>query len=182
MNEFEWLYGGDPKQMLRDLGARGGKRKLQLFWGACLREQGRGDEAEMIERFADGFATKSDLIAAPGEQWLSAEDAWYRAVKACDLGDEAHEERLRRCAWVRDLFGNPFRPRSLNAAWLHWNDGAVRKTVRTIYDEGRFADLPLLADALEEAGCDDAFLLHHCRQAGGHVRGCWAVDLLTGRG
>jgi hypothetical protein len=44
-----------------------------------------------------------------------------------------------------------------------------------------FADLPILADALEDAGCTEAAVLAHCRGGGEHVRGCWAVDLLTGR-
>jgi hypothetical protein len=48
--------------------------------------------------------------------------------------------------------------------------------------EVRFADMPILADALEEAGCADAAILGHCRGGGEHVRGCWVVDLLTGRG
>jgi hypothetical protein len=41
--------------------------------------------------------------------------------------------------------------------------------------------MPILADALEEAGCDHADILTHCREPGEHVLGCWVVDLLTGR-
>ena len=47
---------------------------------------------------------------------------------------------------------------------------------------GDYGGLPVLADALEEAGCTDADLLAHCRSGGGHLRGCWAVDLLLGKG
>jgi hypothetical protein len=50
-----------------------------------------------------------------------------------------------------------------------------------IYDQRAFDDLPILADALEEAGCQDADILGHCRQPGPHVLGCWAVDLLLGK-
>ncbi|MBI1831034.1 MAG: hypothetical protein HYR84_06255 [Planctomycetes bacterium] len=57
----------------------------------------------------------------------------------------------------------------------------VRTLAQTIYDERRFADMPLLADALTEAGCTDANILNHCRQPGEHVRGCWVVDLLLGK-
>jgi hypothetical protein len=42
--------------------------------------------------------------------------------------------------------------------------------------------LAVLADALEEAGCDNEDILSHLRGPGPHVSGCWAVDLLTGRG
>jgi hypothetical protein len=52
---------------------------------------------------------------------------------------------------------------------------------RAAYVERHFGDLPILADALEEAGCADAAILAHCRSGGAHVRGCWVVDLLTGR-
>jgi hypothetical protein len=53
---------------------------------------------------------------------------------------------------------------------------------QAIYEGRRFADLPVLADALEDAGCADAALLGHCRGPGEHVRGCWVVDLLLGKG
>ncbi len=58
---------------------------------------------------------------------------------------------------------------------------SVSEIARTIYDSGDFSRLPLLADALEDAGCTDAELLGHLRGLGVHVRGCWAVDLLTGK-
>jgi hypothetical protein len=62
-----------------------------------------------------------------------------------------------------------------------WVTNAVTGLSQTIYDERHFNELPILADALEEAGCTDADLLGHCRQPGEHVRGCWAVDLLLGK-
>jgi hypothetical protein len=82
---------------------------------------------------------------------------------------------------VRDLFVNPFRPVTADPAWLAWNDGSVRKLAQAIYEEGAFDRLPLLADALEDAGCHNADILTHCRQPGEHVRGCWAVDLVLGK-
>jgi len=63
---------------------------------------------------------------------------------------------------------------------LTWNNGTVPALARTIYDERRFEDLLILADALEEAGCLDKDILKHCRGAGPHVRGCWVLDLLLG--
>ena len=55
---------------------------------------------------------------------------------------------------------------------------AVKALAQSIYDDRRFADLPNLADALEELGCTNHEIARHCRQQGEHVRGCWAVDLL----
>jgi hypothetical protein len=82
---------------------------------------------------------------------------------------------------LRDVIGNPFAPIEVERRWLRWNRGGVRKLAQVVYDERRFEDLPVLADALEEAGCTHADILTHCRQPGEHVRGCWVVDLLLGK-
>ena len=70
-----------------------------------------------------------------------------------------------------------FRARPL----LRWNGGTLTGLARTIYEGRRFAELPILADALEDAGCDDDDLLAHCRGGGEHVRGCWVLDHLLGK-
>jgi hypothetical protein len=70
---------------------------------------------------------------------------------------------------------------TITPAWAAWNDGTIPKLAQAIYEERAFDRLPILADALEEAGCDNADILAHCRQPGPHVRGCWVVDLLVGK-
>jgi hypothetical protein len=86
-------------------------------------------------------------------------------------------------ALLRCVFGDPFRPApAADPSWLAWNGSTVAKLAAAVYDGRRFADLPILADALEDAGCTDATILSHCRGGGEHVRGCWVVDLLTARG
>ena len=75
-----------------------------------------------------------------------------------------------------------FRPVALNTAWLAWNDGTIPKLAQAIYDDRAFDRLPILADALEDAGCTDADILGHCRGGGEHTRGCWVVDLVLGKG
>jgi hypothetical protein len=82
------------------------------------------------------------------------------------------------CNLFREIFGNPFRPVAVDPAWLSWSGRTVAALARAIYDERRFEDVPLLADALEEAGCTDAAILSHCRSGGPHVRGCWVLDLV----
>jgi hypothetical protein len=89
---------------------------------------------------------------------------------------------LGQCALVREVFGNPFRPAPADPSWMAWNEGAAVKLARSIYDERRFGDLPVLADALEEAGCRDEAFLSHCREPGEHALGCWVVDAVLGRG
>jgi hypothetical protein len=100
--------------------------------------------------------------------------------------ERRHEEQA---LLLHDLFGNPFHPLPhLAPSLLKWNGGAVVKLAEAIY-EGRLlpsghldaARLAILADMLEEAGATDPGLLGHLRGPGPHVRGCFAVDALTGR-
>jgi hypothetical protein len=95
----------------------------------------------------------------------------------------AREEQQKACCrHLRDLLGDPFRPIRVVPSWLTWNDGTVRKVAQAIYEGSAFDRLPILADALEDAGCAEAELLGHLRGPGPHVRGCWALDLLLDRG
>jgi hypothetical protein len=90
--------------------------------------------------------------------------------------------RAEQALLLSDLFGPlPFRSVKVDAGWLAWNGSAVKALARGIYDDRAFDRLPVLADALEEAGCTDADILGHCRGPGPHVRGCWVVDLLLGK-
>ncbi len=108
-----------------------------------------------------------------------------RNVHACIArargGHEQGQPSRELVPLLQDIFGNPFHKPSLDPAWLAWDNGLVRKLAQAIYDERAFERLPILADALEDAGCADADLLNHCRQPGMHVRGCWVIDLLTER-
>jgi hypothetical protein len=97
-------------------------------------------------------------------------------------GPAAEAENVAQVRLLRDIFGNPFRPVAVNHAWLAWDGGTIPKLAHAVYDERAFERLPVLADALEEAGCTDAGLLTHLRGPGPHVRGCWALDLLLGKG
>ena len=85
------------------------------------------------------------------------------------------------CILLREIISNPFRPITINPAWLNWNDGTVRRIAQSIYDEKAFDRMPILADALQDAGCDNEDVLSHCRSDGPHVRGCWALDILLGK-
>jgi len=82
---------------------------------------------------------------------------------------------------LRDVFGNPFGPATVNACWIAWHDGTIVRLAQSIYEERAFDRLPVLADALEDAGCDNADILNHCRSDGIHVRGCWVLDILLNK-
>jgi hypothetical protein len=90
------------------------------------------------------------------------------------------EEAPFQAELLRDLFGPlPFRPVQIEPSWLTPN---VLALAHTLYEERRFDDVPVLADALEEASCDSRDILGHLRQPGQvHVRGCWCLDALLGR-
>ena len=80
---------------------------------------------------------------------------------------------------ARDIFGNPFRPVAIEPEWRTSTAVALAKGM---YDSRDFSVMPILADALQDAGCDNEEVLNHCRDAAGvHVRGCWVVDLVLGK-
>jgi hypothetical protein len=81
-------------------------------------------------------------------------------------------ESTAQASLLRDIFENPIRPASFDPAWLTCNDGVIPKIAKVIYDARSFDRMPILADALEEAGCTNVDILNHCRQPGKHVRGC----------
>jgi hypothetical protein len=104
-----------------------------------------------------------------------------------DVYDERYDENLDReraglARLLREVFGNPFRARYAEPSWLSWSDQRILRLARETYEQRTFSLLPDLATLLEEAGCTDGSILDHCRQAEEHVRGCWVVDLLLGRG
>jgi hypothetical protein len=79
---------------------------------------------------------------------------------------------------LRDIFGNTFRTVALDPAWL---TSTVTALAQQMYESRDFGAMPILADALQDAGCDSDDVLGHCRGPGPHVRGCWVVDLVLGK-
>jgi hypothetical protein len=136
-------------------------------------QMGMADVTRLIRQVARPFPEQTAAMAvadAASGVWKS--DAW----KAAFIAEGAAQAGLLRC-----IFGNPFRSVTLDPAWLSWHGGLPVSIARRMYDSRDFSDMPVLADALEEAGCRDAEILGHCRSGGEHVRGCWVVDLLLGK-
>ncbi len=127
------------------------------------------------------LAHAAQLACAPSKM-ENAADELLKGVNSLRDVKQVDQEKMAQCAHIRDIFGNPFRPPPpVDSFWLSWNDGIVPKLAQAIYDDRAFDRLPILADALEEAGCTNADILNHCRQPGEHVRGCWVVDLILGK-
>jgi hypothetical protein len=129
----------------------------------------------------DDFGHVMDLLgeyqdAAEGETamalWLVG--GWWPEVRSRWEGQELPE------SWrslFDDVFGDTFRPVAFEPAWR--TDTAV-SLARQMYESRDFSLMPILADALQDADCNDGQLLGHCRGPGPHIRGCWAVDLVLG--
>jgi hypothetical protein len=107
--------------------------------------------------------------------WRSPTDAEIATAK------REQPEYAAQCQLLRDIFGNLFRTVRIDAGWLAWNGATVPKIAQTIYDDRAFDRLPVLADALEDSGCNHPDLLTHLRSGRDHVCGCWALDLLLGK-
>ncbi len=112
---------------------------------------------------------------------LSPDGQWVVSIR--NEVESTGADNPRQAALIRCIFGNPFRPVSRDPAWL---SADVKALAHAAYDNRRLPggeleapQLLILADALEEAGCTEATLLDHLRVPAPHVRGCWAVDLLT---
>jgi hypothetical protein len=184
-------------------------RKFRLFCIACCRHSvavmryARNRHCLAVaERCAEGLAGDDErrevrrplgayaaAINAAGddpmrEASLVASDvAFYAAIAAEALGGEREPARRAEaaalCDLLRDVVGNPYREPRLDPAWLA--GGVAVRLAEGIYEERAFDRVPVLADALEEAGCADEAILSHLRSPGPHVRGCWAVDLVLGK-
>jgi hypothetical protein len=120
------------------------------------------------------------VLAAPSDILVCAKGTPYRMARGDDrLVREPSDPRFADL--IREIFANPFGPPRIEPGWKRYNNGAVVHLAQTVSDEQDFSHLPVLADALEDAGCTDAAILEHCRRPGGHVRGCWVVDLILGK-
>jgi uncharacterized membrane protein len=140
----------------------------------------RGPRAQVVAWDVWRLAYAAQLCAASSGMDEALDHLRKRAAQG-RIQDE-QKEKAEQCAIIRDVVGNPFRPEPrLDPAWLAWNGGLISKLAQAIYTERRFLDLPVLGDALEEAGCSDEPLLEHCRSGGTHVRGCRVLDGVLGR-
>src|SRR5262249_30648850 len=138
-------------------------RKLQLFACACCRQvwPGPGDKLHVVEvweRCQDGRASAEERREAAF--CLPFDPAAWECWNGDDQTQRAAQVRLLRC-----IFGNPFRPVTVDPGW---RTSAVLMLARAVYEERAFDGMLVLADALEEAGCTDLAVLDHLRSPGPH--------------
>jgi hypothetical protein len=144
------------------------------------------EAAEAVVGATKAWRELGGAIANPESMWLGA--ALVAVRWHAHLGAMRDHKTVRYAAYraeqamhsllVEDIFGNPFRPAAVDPSWL---TSTVVALARGIYEERAFDRMPILADALQDAGCDNDDVLNHCRGPGPHVRGCWVVDLVLGK-
>lgn len=121
----------------------------------------------------------ADCLSSDAKAAASKVPLRLASTAGTDPDDPSYEKVLKAFArMAREIFGNPFRQITADPSWL---TSTVMALASGIYEERAFDRMPILADALEEAGCDNESILTYCRGSGPHVRGCWVVDLLTNR-
>jgi hypothetical protein len=179
------------------------------LWDSLIDERSR-QAVEAAERYASGDLGTAELVEvrtaaqeayfearAEVHRWMAEAALWTVAVqvpvrKVVDntlpfyLYPNYHErtgQRLEKetqqANLLRDIFGNPFRPATLDP---DWRTSTVVALAEGIYAERAFDRMPILADALQDAGCNNDDILAHCRDASQvHARGCWVVDLVLGK-
>jgi hypothetical protein len=143
-----------------------GRQTLDFLWDQRQRGWGYDGDWSIANMVLAGDA---DLDMAVRKGMFFSEDRGQRA------GLDVSQRPVMARSLILCVLGNPFRPIEINPSW---RTPAVLALANAIYEEQRWKDIPVLGDALEEAGCTDADILGHCRRPGEHARGCWLVDLL----
>jgi hypothetical protein len=158
---------------------------LAAFWRGHLRYVRRETVREvLLQRLAE-LEHWADTGCPPRQQHdevfmaSSVEEARRVTIGVCQQpGSMWKTGHRRQSELVREIFGNPFRQ---VAFFPSWRTDTALSLARQMYESQDFSAMPILADALQDAGCDSADILAHCRGPGPHVRGCWVVDLVLGK-
>ncbi|HEY1187671.1 MAG TPA: hypothetical protein VGE74_08435 [Gemmata sp.] len=202
MTEEEWFASNDPgaagKAVCRK--KRASARVLRLymaaFWGWQANRLHTAEERErlraraaLVGRWAESGVRPPETIV-PGITLVffnrSPREGFLNTVSAPAGWDDSSPPTERALWTLHEVFGNPFVPRRRKneppRGWAfdpNWRTDTAVLLARQMYDSGDFSAMPILADALQDAGCNNDDILAHCRKRPGeHVRGCWVLDLI----
>jgi hypothetical protein len=186
-----WSKCDDSYDLLAMTLPSAGERKARLLACAlarqlpCAEERRNACAIEAAECYAERRSSRRTMKSYckhSGLPWLAeadTADVVRHAITALSKVDRKATRIV--CDAVRETFANPLRPVELRHEWLRNNGGAAGLLAEAIDKEGRYEEMPVLADALEDAGCRASAVLEHCRSGATHRRGCWVMDLLRGR-
>lgn len=209
MTEEQWFAWDDPGTFLRTLysssSLRANKvfneRRLRLFAVACCRRCNEGRPSDLLEQatslaeaWADTRSTsiheqlKATRLSLGQEERLVRDTQTVLArivlrkhalTAANQSASYAGRIGTRVGAYFRDIVGSPFRPVTFSP---HWRTSTAVAIARGMYEARDFSAMPILADALQDAGCEEEAVLTHCRDPHQvHVRGCWVIDGVLGK-
>jgi hypothetical protein len=194
VTESEWLTSSEPVAMGNAAlkSKRASARVLRLYmvayWNWYIARYTRPDHQPqeyaalaILERWADTGIDPPQLQECDWHLWFTEDtpDAFASTIVNSVFGVDPNREGAVQAVWsLRELFGNPFRPATLTPAS---RTNTVVSIASQMYEARDFSAMSILADALQDAGCDNADILDHCRGPGPHVRGCWVVDLVLGK-
>lgn len=202
MTEDEWFASNDPAALGEFVyrKKRASARVLRLYMAAFWGWQAhRLDTARERERLRERAARVGEwaetgvqpLQAAAREGTLvfynrSPREGFLSTVRAPAKWNDGEPAKTRAVWTVHEMFGNPFtadrtREGQARRGWMFdpdWRTDTAVAIARQMYDTQDFGAMPILADALQDAGCDNEDVLAHCRKQREHVRGCWALDRL----
>jgi hypothetical protein len=209
VTEKQWLATREPYHLMYSLHRFVAERKLRLFacayfrarWGHLvpqsildvvttsedyadapeLKEQLRKAKRKVVIKPADPAEVKqakhvAQMVTRLGDEWYAAQEMLNPKGGVARTGSPispAASEAMIRCA-----FGNPYEPLRPDPKWL---TDTVVGLAGGMYKSREFGAMPVLADALEEADCENAEVLAHCRGTVPHARGCWVADALLGK-
>src|SRR5262245_123504 len=165
--------------------------ELELAWAAADDSVRQSDPAVVVaeqsvlgSELAESYAGRTlEAAFRPRPRALKASRDAVESLAirlASDAGRDtaraSQEARTALASFLRDIFGNPFRNVKFKKTW---RTSTAVQLAKQMYESRDFSLMPILADALQDADCDNADILNHCRDANAmHVRGCWVVDLV----
>jgi hypothetical protein len=210
MTGEEWFATNDACRMLDSVADRVSARKLRLFACACLRtvtglpwEWEVRESIKYVEKYCDGLLRWDEVSSRIRKKSFAAGaflDTDAEGLRFPPLLSthpvQAAREMIDYCVTeighslpcvplaslahpLRDIVGNPFRAVAFSP---QWRTTTAVQLARGMYEGRDFSAMPILADALQDAGCDSDDVLNHCRdEKQPHVRGCWVVDLVLNK-
>lgn len=182
MTEQEWLTEKCPVKLLDFLMVSGldnliDNRTFKALYVDCLPLYLLNSPDVTVDKLPNGLNYDA-LLKINVQRHLPLEDDPRADLIRCAVGNPWRPfADCRECADLSGGGHKPDCPMLQLMQWTIWRGGLITKMAQRIREESAFDKMPILADALEEAGCQHAALLAHCR-SNVHGRGCWVLNLL----
>jgi hypothetical protein len=158
-----------------DKEARRAMREVAEGFTHCF---GEAEDLALLEKkllaieYPFGRRTEPDPTTLP-EEWGSISHLVYLPFAGTTPNYRRIAPEFHSLEILRDVFPNPHHDVRVLREWLDRNVFGIAEGIHANRD---YSPMPLLADALLDAGCDNDHILNHCRSGQPHVRGCWVIE------